>query len=221
MNYKSFLDGFQHSNVRVVAVSKTKTAEQILQVYASGHRDFGENKVQELLEKYEILPKDIRWHMIGHLQKNKVKYIVPFIDLIHSVDNEELLETINKEGAKHKRIVKILMQVKIASEDSKFGLDPDTLHALVQRFVANEFPHVKICGLMGMASFTDNTAQINREFESLHDLFIEIKEVYFNQAYYFKELSMGMSGDYEIAIENGSTIVRIGTLIFGHRYETQ
>ena len=221
MNYGSFLSGFPHAHVTVVAVSKTKTPEQIMQVYHKGHRDFGENKVQELLTKYETLPKDIRWHMIGHLQRNKVRQIAPFIHLIHSVDNEPLLETIEKEAARNNRTIQVLLQVKIAEEETKFGMDEDTLHKMLGRYVSNEFPHVMICGLMGIGSFTDNADQVNREFSALHDLFIEAREVYLSRAYYFKELSMGMSGDFEMAIENGATIIRIGTLIFGHRHNVE
>jgi pyridoxal phosphate enzyme (YggS family) len=212
-----FLSNFKHPGVKIVAVSKTKTTDQILEIYNAGHRDFGENKVQELSEKAEKLPKDIKWHMIGHLQSNKVKYIAPFIYLIHSVDSVKLLKTIDKEARKNNRIINVLLQVRIAEEDTKFGMEAEDLYEIVEDFNANLYPNVKICGLMGMATFTDDLTQIEREFERLHDIFIEMKVVYFTQAYYFKELSMGMSGDYELAIEHGATLVRIGTLIFGRR----
>lgn len=218
MDHNTFLNKFKSKNIRVIAVSKTKTADQILQVYKSGHRDFGENKVQELVSKNEILPKDIKWHMIGHLQKNKVKYIAPFVHLIHSVDSLDLLEVINKEAKKNDRTQNILVQVRIAQEETKFGIEPKHLNDIMDAYVANKFPNVKICGLMGMASFTDDTQQIDKEFELLHDIFIEVKQVFLDRAYYFKELSIGMSGDYEIAIEHGASMIRIGTLIFGQRY---
>lgn len=212
-----FLSKFKHPGVKVIAVSKTKTPDQILEIYNAGHRDFGENKVQELAQKAEELPKDINWHMIGHLQSNKVKYIAPFVHLIHSVDSKKLLKTIDNEAKKSDRVIKVLLQVRIAEEETKFGMEAEDLHEILEEFNANLYPNVKICGLMGMATFTDDQSQIEREFETLHDIFIEMKVVYFTQAYYFKELSMGMSGDYELAIEHGATMVRIGTLIFGRR----
>lgn len=212
-----FLSKFKHPGVKVIAVSKTKTPDQILEIYNAGHRDFGENKVQELAQKAEELPKDINWHMIGHLQSNKVKYIAPFVHLIHSVDSKKLLKTIDNEAKKSDRVIKVLLQVRIAEEETKFGMEAEDLHEILEEFNANLYPNVKICGLMGMATFTDDQSQIEREFETLHDIFIEMKVVYFTQAYYFNELSMGMSGDYELAIEHGATMVRIGTLIFGRR----
>ena len=214
----TFLDGIKDRKVKVIAVSKTKTVEDIKSVYDEGHRDFGENKVQELCSKQEVLPNDIKWHMIGHLQKNKVKYIAPFIHMIHSVDSIELLEIIDKLAKKHDRVINILLQVKIAGEDTKYGMGADLLHLIIENFTKGMYPNVKICGLMGMASFTDDTERLNKEFAYLHDLFIEVREVYLHRAYYFKELSMGMSNDYEIAIEHGATMLRIGTLIFGQRY---
>ena len=218
MDHNSFLKRFKQKGLTVVAVSKTKAAEQIQKVYDSGHLDFGENKVQELTGKYEVLPKDIRWHFIGHLQRNKIKYIAPFIHMIHSVDSLRLLETIDEHARKNNRVIKILLQVKIAKEETKFGLDADKVYPIIEDFVSNKYPNIKICGLMGMASFTDDVKQIDSEFAFLHDLFIELKEVYLDRAYYFKELSIGMSGDYEIALEHGATLLRVGTLIFGQRY---
>jgi pyridoxal phosphate enzyme (YggS family) len=217
MHKSQFLKTINHLGVKVVAVSKTKSPDEVMIVYNEGHRDFGENKVKELTSKHEALPKDIKWHMIGHLQTNKVKYIAPFVHLIHAVDSLKLLQTIDKEARKNKRIINVLLQVKISQEDTKYGLEQEEVHEIVDKFTSNEFPNVKICGLMGMASFTDNTEIIDKEFSTLQDLYIELKEVYFNQAYYFKELSMGMSNDYELAIEHGATMIRIGTLIFGTR----
>lgn len=214
---REFLSQFTTKKITVVAVSKTKPAEQIRELFEAGHVHFGENKVQELVDKYEVLPRDIKWHMIGHLQSNKVKYIAPFVHLIHSVDSEKLIRMIDKEARKNDRMINVLLQVKIAKEDTKFGLEPEDLYGIIDKYNNNEFPNVKICGLMGMASLTENTRIIDKEFEFLHDLYIEIKEVYFNRAYYFKELSMGMSGDYQIALEHGATMLRIGTLIFGER----
>ena len=218
MKNVTFLQNLEKKNVKVIAVSKTKPVEEILKLYTAGYRDFGENKVQELVSKHEALPKDINWHMIGHLQNNKVKLIAPFISLIHSVDSLELLKTIDKYAKANSRIIQVLLQVKISKEDTKFGMESNQLHEIIELFTKHEFPNVLICGLMGMASFTDNEDQINEEFSYLHDLFIDLREVYLDQAYYFNELSMGMSSDYEIAIENGATMVRIGTLIFGNRY---
>lgn len=218
MKNNTFLQNHGNQNVKVIAVSKTKSKEAILEVYKRGQRDFGENKVQELVSKQADLPADIKWHLIGHLQKNKVKMIAPFIELIHSVDSLELLQTIDKFAKINNRIINVLLQVRIAQEETKFGMLPDQVEIILEMFIKNSFPNVKICGLMGMASFTDNEDQINKEFSMLHDLYIEVKEVYLDQAYYFKELSMGMSNDYEIAIENGATMVRIGTLIFGQRF---
>jgi len=211
------LESLKKRNIRVVAISKTKSADEIMDLYQTGHRDFGENKVQEMVAKQEILPADIRWHMVGHLQKNKVKFIAPFVDMIHSVDSAPLLEMIDRYAAQHHRNIQVLLQIRIASEDTKYGLEQEEATEIVESFLAGAYPHIQICGLMGMASFTDDEEQINIEFASLHDYFIELKEVYFHRAYYFRELSMGMSGDYEIAIDHGASIVRIGTLLFGER----
>ncbi len=205
------------SRVTLVAVSKTKPASDILEVYETGQRDFGENKVQELLEKKEQLPGDIRWHMIGHLQSNKVKYILPFVSLIHSVDSLKLMAAINKEAVKKDKIQDCLLEIHIAKEPSKFGFNFKTLLHILQEDEWTMYKNIRICGVMGMATFTDNKSQVRKEFHSLHQYFEQLKNDYFRDKYSFREISMGMSGDYRIAVEEGSTIVRIGTLIFGER----
>jgi pyridoxal phosphate enzyme (YggS family) len=205
------------NNVKLVAVSKTHTVETIQQAYNKGLRIFGENKPQELVKKYHELPNDIEWHFIGHLQTNKVKYIAPFVELIHSVDSPKLLAEINKEAAKNNRIIKCLLQVYIAQEETKFGFTPDELQQYLSTndFLQNRF--VQIAGLMGIATFTDNTTQIRNEFHTLRKIFDTLKQTIFANDSNFCELSMGMSNDYEIAITEGSTIIRIGSLIFGER----
>lgn len=209
------------AHIKLIAVSKTVPEDIILDLYHQGQIDFGENKVQELVRKYELLPKDIRWHMIGHLQKNKVKYIAGFVHMIQSVDSLALLEVIQKEAQKYNRCIDVLLEVRIAMEDTKYGLDKGALYELLDSYKAGDFGNVRICGLMGMASFTEDESVIHREFAFLSELFIDIKSVYFPYSYYFCELSMGMSSDYAIAIQHGATIVRIGSLIFGARsYQT-
>ena len=207
---RQFLD---ERGVSLVAVSKTKPVEDILNLYELGQRDFGENYVQELVEKEAQLPKDIRWHFIGHLQSNKVKYIAPFVHLIHGIDSAKLLKEVNKQGMRYNRVIDVLLQVHIAQEETKFGLDDAELQQLLQSFQGEPFPNLQIKGLMGMASFTDNKAQVQQEFESLKKLF----ETHQNTSYSFSVLSMGMSGDYELAVAAGSTMVRIGSLLFGTR----
>jgi hypothetical protein len=195
--------------VVLVAVSKTKSNADILQAYNSGHRIFGENKVQELIQKQEALPKDIQWHMIGHLQSNKVKYIAPFISLIHGVDSFKLLEEINKRAEQNKRIIDCLLQIHIATESSKFGFE---INEIKDALIAiQKFKNINIKGLMGMATFTNDRTQIRKEFSNLEMVFNQIKTPQINT------LSIGMSGDYKIAIENGSTMIRIGSAIFGAR----
>lgn len=203
--------------VTLVAVSKTKPVEAISHLYDQGQRIFGENKVQELVEKHEKLPKDIEWHLIGHLQKNKVKYIAPFVKMIHSVDSLELLVTINKEAAKNNRVIDVLLQFHIAKEDTKFGLDLHEAIELLDQNIKNELPNIQICGVMGMATFTDNTTLVQREFKQLKLYFEQLKSAYFINDDKFKEISMGMSGDYELAISEGSTMIRVGSAIFGTR----
>jgi len=210
------INGNLSSTCRLIAVSKTQPHEKIQQAYEAGQRIFGENKVQEMEQKFHALPKDIDWHLIGHLQTNKVKYITPFVSLIHSVDSVKLLEEINKQGKKIDRVVPCLLQVCIANEETKFGLDEKELLDLVAQFSV-EFTHVKIMGLMGMATFTEDQEQIRKEFKKLKKLFDQIKNSPLPSAIEMKELSMGMSSDYIVGMEEGSTLVRIGTAIFGER----
>ena len=204
-------------NIKLIAVSKTKPVELLLEAYQAGQRAFGENKVQELVSKYQQMPEDVEWHMIGHLQSNKVKYIIPFVHLIHGVDSLPLLKEINKQAAKINKIQKVLLQVSIADEATKFGLDEAELNNIAQLYAANEFTHIDILGLMGMATFTDNQAKIAQEFATLSRYFKTIKQSYLSQKHSFTELSMGMSGDYKIAIAQGSTMIRVGSHIFGTR----
>ncbi|APQ19151.1 YggS family pyridoxal phosphate-dependent enzyme [Maribacter hydrothermalis] len=211
-NFSSVLKTIPNS-VTLVAVSKTKPLSDIQQIYDEGQRIFGENKVQEMTEKWEKMPKDIEWHMIGHLQRNKVKYMAEFVSLIHGVDSPRLLSEINKQAKKHNRTISCLLQVHIAEEDTKFGFDEDELIALVNNNEFKEFKNVKLLGLMGMATFTDNMSQVRREFKNLKSLYSKLKNSYPD----FSTLSMGMSGDYRIALEEGSTMVRIGSSIFGSR----
>lgn len=198
--------------VQLVAVSKTHPVSAIQEVYDLGQRVFGENKVQEVIEKYPLLPKDIQWHLIGHLQTNKVKYIAEFVDTIQSVDSEKLIKEIDKEAAKHSRSIKVLLQVKIAEEESKFGLETEEAKDLFQKYINGNFPNVEITGLMGMATFTDDKDQVKKEFLILKRIFDEL-----NQLKSLKTLSMGMSDDFPIAIECGANSVRVGSAIFGRR----
>jgi pyridoxal phosphate enzyme (YggS family) len=204
-------------NVRLVAVSKFQEVPVIQEAYDAGKRIFGESRVQELMQKYEQLPQDIEWHLIGHLQINKVKYIAPFIGLIHSVDSLKLLKELNKFAEKLKRKINVLLQVHIAQEEHKFGFSPEELQGLLKNKSLDNFPHLTIAGLMGMASFTENQTQIRKEFAKLSALFQEIKKEYFSDNADFKELSMGMSDDYLIAIEEGSTLIRVGSKLFEER----
>jgi len=203
------------SNVKIVAVSKTMPVETIMEAYDAGHRIFGENKSQELTTKQPLLPADIRWHFIGHLQTNKVKYIAPFVEMIESVDSFKLLKEIDKEAAKNNRTVKCLLQFHIASEETKFGLDLDEAMDLLNNPEFPKLKNVKICGVMGMASFTDDMELVRKEFRVLRAIESRLKNDYFSGNPDFCEISMGMTGDYGVAIEEGSTIVRIGTGIFG------
>ena len=203
--------------VRLVAVSKTKPEEDIMTLYNEGQRIFGENKAQELKGKYEHLPKDIEWHLIGHLQTNKIKYIAPFVSMIHSIDSYELLKEVNKHAIKHERVLNCLLQFHIAQEETKFGFVLDECEAMLNDPDFADLQNIKICGVMGMASLTDNQEQIHREFHTLHEYFKLLKDKYFSNNPDFKELSMGMSEDYPIAIEEGSTLIRVGSAIFGAR----
>ena len=209
--------GILPSSVKLVAVSKTKPEQMITEAYNVGQRIFGENKVQDLALKYEHLPKDIQWHMIGHLQTNKVKYIAPFVSLIHAVDSFKLLKTINKEAKKNSRIIDCLFQVYIAKEESKFGLDKQELTNILNSDEFASLENIRIVGLMGMATNTDDNNIVSAEFAGLKELFSELKEEFFTKEDSFKETSMGMSGDYKLAVEQGSTMVRIGSDIFGAR----
>lgn len=200
------------SHVTLVAVSKTKPVEDLQEAYDAGIRDFGENKIQEMCDKYEVLPKDIRWHMIGHVQTNKVKYMAPFVHLIHGVDSLKLLKEINKQAEKNNRVIDVLLQVFIADEETKFGLDADELNDILSNEIQN-LHNVQVIGVMGMATFTANEDKIRDEFKTLKNLF----DVHHQKHPEMKIISMGMSGDYQIAIEEGSTMVRIGSSIFGHR----
>lgn len=205
------------SNVKLIAVCKTHPVEIISQLYHAGQRHFGENRVQELIDKAPLLPKDISWHLIGHLQTNKVRYIASFIACIQSVDSMKLLHEINKEGLKNGRIIDCLLQVCIAKEHTKTGLTPQKLFELLDNSLVREMQNIKICGLMGIATNTDNETQLKEEFDNLFELFKKIKGKYNTHNILLTELSMGMSGDYKIAIQAGSTMIRIGSLIFGQR----
>ena len=203
--------------VRLVAVSKTKPNEDILKAYNSGHKIFGENKVQDLTRKYEELPKDIEWHFIGHLQSNKVKYLAPFVSLIHGADSQKLLKLINKEAKKQGRIIPCLFQFHIAQESTKFGLTLEEAREILNSAAYKTFRNIKIAGVMGMATYTKNEAQVREEFQMLNNIFNTLKNEYFSDADDFCEISMGMSDDYSIAIEEGSTLIRVGSKIFGPR----
>lgn len=216
-NLKTLKTEIESVNVKLVAVSKTKPIEDLQEAYNAGQRIFGENQVQELADKYEKLPKDIQWHLIGHLQTNKVKYIAPFISLIHSVDSIKLLQEINKQAQKNNRVIDCLLQIYIADEETKYGLGFDEVIELLESNEFTELENIRIVGLMGIATNSENQKQIKEEFYELDTLFKGIKISYFKNQDSFKELSMGMSADYKIAIEQGSTLVRIGSDIFGER----
>ena len=200
-------------HVTLVAVSKTKPISDLMEAYNAGQRIFGENKIQEMADKHEQMPKDIQWHMIGHVQRNKVKYMAEFVSLIHGVDSFKLLKEINKQAKKHDRVIDCLFQIKIADEDSKFGMSANDASALFQSDEFSELKNIKIVGLMGMATFTDDMTQVENEFKFLKTTFDQLK----TQNSELKTLSMGMSGDYKIAIECGSTMIRVGSSIFGAR----
>lgn len=204
-------------SVKLIAVSKTVSQDKIMQAYNAGQRLFGENKVQELQQKQADLPHDIEWHFIGHLQTNKVKYIAPFISLIHSVDSLKLLSEINKEGQKCGRVIDCLFEMHIASEETKFGMDESEITAILESEDYCNMRNISVCGLMGMASFTSDYSVVDKEFKRLNSFFEILKKKYFGNNNNFKELSIGMSGDFEIAMKNGSTMVRIGSSVFGSR----
>ena len=206
--------------VKLVAVSKFHPAETIQKAYDAGQRIFGESRVQEIAAKQTMLPADIEWHFIGTLQKNKVKYIAPFISMIQSVDSIKLLQEIDRQAEKCNRKIRVLIEVHIAEEESKHGFSPDECAELFTNKIQENYPNIQVCGLMGMATFTDNSEQVAREFAKLQSLFVKIKSKPEIDKFMFTELSMGMSDDYKIAVEKGSTIVRIGTAIFGTRKKT-
>jgi pyridoxal phosphate enzyme (YggS family) len=216
-NIKDLLAELQGSKAKLIAVSKTQPIEKIKEAYDAGQRLFGENKAQEMLAKYQALPEDMEWHMIGHLQTNKVKYITSFVSLIHSVDSEKLLEEIDKQGKKAGRIIPCLLQVHIAMEETKFGFSAEEVSSLLGGPALPNLKNIEIRGLMGMATFTENKETVRGEFQSLKKLFDQLKERELASNAVMKELSMGMSSDYKIALQEGSTYVRIGTAIFGER----
>ena len=205
------------AQVRLIAVSKFKPAEDILEAYEAGQRLFGENKAQEMTAKHEVLPKDIEWHFIGHLQTNKIKYIIPFVHCIHSIDSAHLLAEVERHAAKAGRVVPCLLQFHIATEETKFGFSMEEAEEMLQSADFKSWNHVEICGVMGMASNTENSSQVRQEFRHLKNIFDHLKNNYFPQQESFREISMGMTGDYPIAVEEGSTLVRIGSAIFGAR----
>lgn len=208
----------ESKGARLIVVSKTHPVKRILDIYIKGIRDFGENKVQEMVEKQPLLPPDIRWHLIGHLQTNKVKYVAPFVHMIHTVDSPKLLAEIEKQAAKNKRRIRTLFQFHIAQEDSKYGMNPAELDWLYALDFTKTYPHIIPCGVMGMATFTEDEMLIRSEFQTLNTLFQRLKqEVFFSAHDSFTEISMGMSSDYAIALEEGATLVRIGSMIFGSR----
>jgi pyridoxal phosphate enzyme (YggS family) len=216
-NLSALKSELERLHVKLIAISKTKPVSDIKEAYDAGQRSFGENRVQELVEKQEQLPKDIEWHLVGHLQTNKVKYIAPFVSLIHSVDSLKLLEEINKQAEKNNRVIDCLLEIHIADEETKFGLDFDEAIELLRSEEYAALKNIRIVGVMGIATNTDNHKQILEEFYELKTFFKGLKETFFNKAETFKEISMGMSGDYKLAIEQGSTMVRIGSTIFGER----
>lgn len=213
ISYNNKING----NARLIAVSKTKPVEDLQQAYEAGQRLFGENKALEMRDKHEVLPKDIRWHFIGHLQTNKVKYIAPFVELIHSVDSLHLLQQINKEAIKNNRVIDCLLQIDIAHEETKFGLEEAEADELLSSEEFAKLENVRICGLMGIGSITDDKNKTKKEFNNLKEYFLKAKEKFFKSKTYFCELSMGMSEDFEIALQEGATLVRIGSSIFGAR----
>lgn len=205
------------SSVTLIAVSKTKPVSDLQEAYDAGQRIFGENKALEMRDKHQVLPDDIQWHFIGHLQTNKIKYIAPFVTLIHAIDSLSLLEAVNKEAVKNNRVIDCLLQFHIAQEDTKFGLDIEEAKAMLESDGFKDLKNINICGVMGMATFTDDDVQVRNEFKNLKNIFDVLKESYFNNNACFKEISMGMSDDYPIAIEEGATMVRVGSKIFGAR----
>ncbi len=216
-NIRTVTQKLAGTGCRLIAVTKTKPAAMLLEAYGAGCKTFGENRVQEMVEKYEQLPKDIDWHLIGHLQTNKVKYMAPFVRLVHSVDSFKLLQEIDRQAAKHGRVIECLLQMYIAREETKFGLSFDEARELLAAPATATLAHVRIVGLMGMATFTDDREQIRAEFRSLKQFFDSVKKAPLPANAEMRELSMGMSGDYDIAVAEGSTLIRVGSSIFGSR----
>jgi len=212
--YTQLVETLNTRHVALIAVSKTQSIERLMELYAQGQRAFGENRVQELLEKQAAMPPDTEWHLIGHLQTNKVKMIAPFARMIHSVDSLKLLQEIDRQAIKAGRVLDCLLQFHVAQEETKFGLDVTEATTLLDSTDYAQLQHIRVCGIMGMASFTENQEQIRHEMRTLHHIFEQLKTAYFSEAPHFKEISMGMSGDWEIAVEEGSTMVRIGSLLF-------
>lgn len=212
--YEKIKQEAEKNNATLVVVSKTRSLDEVMSIYNQGQRDFGENRVQELMDKKGDLPNDIRWHVIGHLQTNKVKYIVPFVSLVHSIDRRKVWKEINKEAGKEDRIIEGLLQIKIAVEDSKYGFDEDELRQLLAQDVQSSYKNVCIRGVMGMATFTDNVEQVKSEFDKLKKIFDDLKANHYSHQDNFNIISMGMSGDYKIALESGSTMLRVGSVIF-------
>lgn len=220
MNIKNNINNFRQnlpSGCNLIVVSKTQPVEKIKEAYDAGQRIFGENKVQELVPKYEALPKDIEWHLIGHLQTNKAKYVASFVHLIHSIDSLKLLEEVNKQAGKSNRIISCLLQMHIAEEETKFGFSEEEVLEMLSSDALKKLSNIKIRGLMGMATFTEDQHQVRKEFRGLKNFFNKLSALPLPSSVEMKELSMGMSGDYHIAIEEGSTLIRIGTAIFGTR----
>jgi len=212
--YKNLLDYLYQNNAHLVAVSKTRTVEQLMSLYEYGQRTFGENRVQELLQKVNHLPEDVQWHMIGHLQTNKVKQIAAFISLIHSVDSFKLLKEINKQAQNNNRIIECLLQFKIAAEDTKYGFSLPSCIEMLNSPSFSDLENIRVVGVMGMATFTENKAIVKQEFLHLKSIFEQLRSDFFEKETAFKEISMGMSGDYQLAVAQGSTMVRIGSLLF-------
>lgn len=215
--FKEIIQQTEARQAMLIAVSKTHPVDSIMKLYDQGQRHFGENRVQEMIEKHEALPADIQWHLIGHLQTNKVKLIAPFVAMIHSVDSLRLLEEINKQALKNNRTLDCLLQFHIATEESKFGLSEAEAMEILESQSYKAMYNIRICGVMGMATFTDDTARVRSEFKHLHGIFASLKSGFFADKPYFKEISMGMSGDWQIALDEGSTMLRVGSLLFGSR----
>lgn len=215
--FQQLLNELNARKVALVAVSKTQPPERVLELYRQGQRIFGENRAQELVAKAAELPKDIAWHLIGHLQTNKVKLVAPVVGMIQSVDSLRLLEEIERQAARFDRVIDCLLQFHIASEETKFGLDESEARALLESDACRRMSHVRICGVMGMATFTDDVERVRGEFKQLRTIFERLRSAYFLDAPHFREISMGMSSDWQIAVEEGATMVRIGSLIFGER----